>query len=290
MDPNASIHTDLISFGYSESAYIMEEYALHCHNFYEVYYFLSGDADYLVEGINYQPTPGSVLLLSPHAFHGVRVNSTAPYRRYSLHFHPDILLPQRRDFLLRAFLQDKDSVNRPIYFEHTDRFHLLFYLESLESCSRKSKTFQEQMLPICVESLLAQIADMSDSCNSFESEHSQNQINSILFYLNQNLKKPITLDDISEHFFISKHHLNKIFRKATGTTVIDYLLRKRIAYAQMLLFNGVHAKEAAAESGFLDYSSFYRSYVRILGHTPAADRGALPKPHEDSDTNIIYQR
>ena len=59
MDSTAHINTDLVSFGYSESTYVMTDYALHCHNFYEVFYFLSGDADYLVEGVNYQPTPGS---------------------------------------------------------------------------------------------------------------------------------------------------------------------------------------------------------------------------------------
>ena len=54
MDSTAHINTDLVSFGYSESTYVMTDYALHCHNFYEVFYFLSGDADYLVEGVNYQ--------------------------------------------------------------------------------------------------------------------------------------------------------------------------------------------------------------------------------------------
>ena len=187
MDSTAHINTDLVSFGYSESTYVMTDYALHCHNFYEVFYFLSGDADYLVEGVNYQPTPGSVLLLSPHAFHGVRVNSTAPYRRYSLHFHPDLLLPERRDFLLRAFPQIGENAGQPIYFKHTEKFHLLSYLESFESCSRKSNEFQAQMLPICVEALLMQIADMSDSCNAFskQSDTPQTQLSSILFYLNQ---------------------------------------------------------------------------------------------------------
>ena len=147
------------------------------------------------------------------------------------------------------------------------------------------------MLPICVEALLMQIADMSDSCNAFskQSDTPQTQLSSILFYLNQHLKDPVTLDEISDHFFISKHHLNKVFKKATGTTVIDYLLRKRIAYAQMLLFNGYHAKEAAANSGFLDYSSFYRSYVRILGHPPGADRGVLAKPNDSGIGNVTVQ-
>ena len=42
MDSTAHINTDLVSFGYSEStyvAYVMTDYALHCHNFYEVFIF-----------------------------------------------------------------------------------------------------------------------------------------------------------------------------------------------------------------------------------------------------------
>ena len=193
--------------------------------------------------------------------------------------------------MLRAFPQIGENAGQPIYFKHTEKFHLLSYLESFESCSRKSNEFQAQMLPICVEALLMQIADMSDSCNAFskQSDTPQTQLSSILFYLNQHLKDPVTLDEISDHFFISKHHLNKVFKKATGTTVIDYLLRKRIAYAQMLLFNGCHAKEAASDSGFLDYSSFYRSYVRILGHPPGADRGVLAKPNDNVIGNVTVQ-
>lgn len=57
----------------------------------------------------------------------------------------------------------------------------------------------------------------------------------------------------------------------------------------MLLFNGCHAKEAAADSGFLDYSSFYRSYVRILGHPPGADRGVLAKPNDSGIGNVTVQ-
>lgn len=97
-------------------------------------------------------------------------------------------------------------------------------------------------------------------------------ITEILYYLNAHLEDEITLDEISDRFFISKHHLNKVFRKRTGTTVMDYLQRKRISNAQQLLLLGTTAKEAAAKSGFGEYSSFYRAYVRITGHEPSKDR------------------
>ena len=38
-----------------------------------------------------------------------------------------------------------------------------------------------------------------------------------------------------------------------------------------------------------DYSSFYRSYVRILGHPPGADRGVLAKPNDNVIGNVTVQ-
>lgn len=38
MDKQAHVTTEQVSYGYSESEIPTEEYALHCHNFYEVYF------------------------------------------------------------------------------------------------------------------------------------------------------------------------------------------------------------------------------------------------------------
>ena len=58
-----------------------EEYALHCHETFEVYYFISGRVSYLVEGRQYTPLPESMLLLPPNVFHGVRVEGQETYER-----------------------------------------------------------------------------------------------------------------------------------------------------------------------------------------------------------------
>lgn len=276
MDVNARIDTDQVSFGYSISQSVTSDYALHCHNFYEVYFFLEGDVDYLVEGCPYKPTPNSLLLLSPHCFHGVKVNSSRPYRRYSIHFHSGVLSAERRTFLLSAF-SFPDKPVPTIYFEHVDRAGMLYYFEALEDCARKPVSLQNRLLPICVEALLARIVSMSaDFAPQLPHASYTDTVYDILLYLNQHVEDPITLDQLCERFFISKHHLNKVFRRATGTTVFDYLLHKRVILAQELLSGGLSAQEAAVRAGFGEYSSFYRSYRRILGHSPLKDRGALP--------------
>ena len=94
----------------------------------------------------------------------------------------------------------------------------------------------------------------------------------VLAYLNRHFNETITLDDLADRFFISKNHLNRSFRKATGTTIRDYLIGKRVSYVQQLLINGIPATQAATLAGFGDYTAFYRAYVKRFGHAPSHDR------------------
>ncbi len=302
MNPAIRMNNEFVNFGYSESQTTTESYALHCHSSYELYYFLEGDIDYLVEGKRYRPTPGSLLLLSPQVFHGVRINSPKPYKRFSVHFHPDILSGPCKSLLLSVFPSAASPQYREIYFEQAEYFHIQNYLEALEdfavlnaaagsaggSAARSSLAAGElsqekmQLLSIRIEALLSQIYFMSQADRSRAKASSIDTVFRIIEYLNGHLTDNITLDLISERFFISKHHLNKVFRKATGTTVLDYLLHKRVAAAQQLLLRGSGAQEAAFSSGFRDYSAFYRAYTRILGHSPASDQGILQPKHDET--------
>lgn len=276
MEECVHINTDKVCFGYDISCSATEDYTLHCHNFYEVYFFLEGNVDYLVEGQKYIPAPGSLLLLSPHAFHGAKINDTQPYRRFSLHFHPDILSMERRTFLLSAFPVPEKQQRQNIYIEKADQYGLPVYFDALKNCAFLDPKLQEQMLPICIEALLARIISIQEPESHSLRGTDSGTVQDIIWFLNRHMREEINLDLVSERFFISKHHLNKIFRKATGTTVMNYLQYKRVIAAQQLLINGFSAQEAASESGFVDYSSFYRSYMRVLGHAPIRDRGTLP--------------
>lgn len=276
MDECIHIFTDKVCFGYDISHQPTDDFTLHCHNFYEVYYFLEGNVDYLVEGHKYTPTPHSLLLLSPHVFHGAKIIDTRLYRRFSLHFHPDILTPDRRSFLLSVFPSFEKQPGHVLYFENLERTGLSTYFEAIKDCSEQTEKLNEKLLPIAIEALLARIVQICGQKTYIEERKLPDTISQIIWYLNCHLAEDISLDQLADHFYISKHHLNKVFRKATGTTVFDYLLHKRVITAQQLLINGVSAQEACIRSGFSDYSAFYRSYMRILGHSPREDRGVLP--------------
>ena len=57
----------------------MEERMMHSHDNFELYYLLSGDADFLVEATRYHLHPGDLLLMGKGEVHMFRLRSAAPY-------------------------------------------------------------------------------------------------------------------------------------------------------------------------------------------------------------------
>ena len=69
-------------------------------------------------------------------------------------------------------------------------------------------------------------------------------------------------------FFISKHYLCRIFKSATGFSVMEYIIYSRILRARQLLQEGVSVQQAGELSGFSDNSHFIRTFGHLTGTSP----------------------
>lgn len=242
---------------------------LHCHSLYEVVYFEDGDVVYLIEGKEYRPKPYSVLLIGPNVFHGVKIMSTMPYKRYVLHFSEELVPDEIRKDLLSFYGANSGK----IYYENISNFGLREGYEGVFNCRLMPEDIKDMSISIAVQSLLSKLLYMSKTVDNTAPKGNINTaVSDMITYLNENICTPISLDFLSKKFYISKHHLNKVFRKATGTTVGKYINYKRVTQAQQLINKGYSASRAAIESGFGDYSSFYRAYTKLLGHVPSDDK------------------
>lgn len=247
-------------------------FALHCHTTFEVYYFLNGRVSYLVEGKRYEPSPHSILLLAPGTFHGVKIETDEDYERYALHFGGNLLSKDRAQILLSPFTGKEGRGE--IYLERVDSYSIAHYFASLLECGDLGEGLREYLIPIRLEALLSQILRMEHPDGSNEAQGQGETVERIVAYLNRNLADPITLDSLSEQFFLSKNHLNHLFKQATGTTVRNYLIHKRVAAAHSLIRQGCSPAVSARQVGFRDYSAFFKAYKKIIGAAPA---DAMPK-------------
>lgn len=230
---------------------------------YEILYIIRGDIDYRIEGHEYLPAPESILLIAPNMFHGVKINSTQIYHRFSIHFHSDLLDGQSRELLTTPFHQ------RGIYYPQASSYRADHFYQSVLECFDMPKTLQDVAVRSRITALLTQIYSMY-SVGGAQASTPVQQIRQILQYINSCINRPVTLDDLSQRFFISKNHLNVLFRQATGTTINQYVRLKRLALAQKEILAGIPAGKAAESSGFSDYSNFYRAYKAHYGHAPTA--------------------
>ena len=93
----------------------------------------------------------------------------------------------------------------------------------------------------------------------------------ILDYINNHLSDDLTIDNLSERFFISRYHLMHLFKASTGYTVGNYITMKRLFFARAMIQTGTPVTEACYLSGFQNYSTFSRAYKKHF-HTNAKNR------------------
>ena len=234
--------------------------ALHIHDRCEVFYFISGNAQYLVEGSLYPLERGSLLIMRPGEAHCIRFLSGERYERYAVNFPIslfDCFDPQRRllsPYLNRALGQQnhycipdlEDTLHDLAYFEGDDYTRRLLFITRLVAI---------------MESLGQQSAEKPAAAPTVSEK--------LVRYVNDMLCENITVRQLAEHFFLSTSQFSRLFRAATGASPRAYITAKRLILAKELLQRGMGAKKAAEECGFGDYSVFYKAYVKRFGEKPS---------------------
>ena len=90
-------------------------------------------------------------------------------------------------------------------------------------------------------------------------------------FINRHLSDNLSLEILSNHFYLSKSQLNRIFKVGTGTSIWEYILLKRLMGARNLIKSGVGVVKASQQFGFSDYSAFYRAYKKHYNVSPKSD-------------------
>jgi YesN/AraC family two-component response regulator len=246
--------------------------ATHIHDGYELFYFISGDLTYYIEGQAYKLCPNDMILTNSRELHRIEFNSKSCFERKYIHFKPEFISSYQTDeYNLLTYLEKRKlgyfnripakSVLEDGIFDLWDKIEKTTQEDSPENLIMM-KTYFIQML-ITINKI------PSENNNSFVISHKYDQkIVAILEFINKNLNEKITLELLENEFYVNKYYLCHIFKTNTGFTVIEYITYKRIMRAMELLTSGSTALDAAHAVGFGDYSTFYKAFKKITGFSP----------------------
>jgi AraC family transcriptional regulator len=97
-----------------------------------------------------------------------------------------------------------------------------------------------------------------------------NILNDTTDFIERNLYDDLTLDSISENVNITKFHLLRIWKGATGTGLMEYVRRRRIAASLSDLLSPLNTIDFIAEKyGFGSERTFNRVFKEEFNTTPA---------------------
>ena len=270
-DDRYAMKTDTLEVfhNYTDQAVFTE---FHAHDFYEVLFFLSGQVDYAVENRLYALRPGSVVLTDSSELHRTVIGQGGNYERYVLWLRPDCV---RR-------LEAASGTPLSGCFDASARSHCnllrpnaaLFrsMLQRLESLLAPAEDAEARVLRGCaLTELLVFLNQAQRGTVLVPGLHvvSDPKIDELIFYVNQHLAESLPLDDLAEHFYISKYHLSRLFKACMGMPLHQYILNKRLLYAKSLLAAGAGAGDACMGSGFNNYAHFSRAFKTFFGYSPS---------------------
>lgn len=241
------------------------------HHFYEIYFLLQGSIRVIVDELDLNPVLGETLIYPPNCMHRItHTDSTVPYERFYIYLSKEYLSAvSTADY---SFIQELEQLTAGgcCFFRPGE--------EAVRELTEKADEIIEAARDTSPAAVLANRCRMTmylirllgllkESIASTE-DSASSRMNELIRYINQNAAQPLSLDQLEEVFGISKYVLLHEFKDYTGMSVYQYILTRRVILAQQLIQQGAKPNQACEQSGFSDYTSFYRAFKARTGKSP----------------------
>lgn len=242
----------------------------HSHDYFEFYFFVSGNVRIIMESNTYPLSPYTVIIMPPGYMHMASVNyPVAYYERFFLYTTPDYLRKlSSHHFDIAEWVNSLVEQDRLCFHLNPVTFDTCLRIadDIIQSAADDSPSAKH--INHCrTSALLGTLAQFTLE------EHSQPPIPSTLVgklidYINQHLNERLTLNELAEALYISKYYMLHAFKQHTNTSIYNYIQTKRINNAKVLMQSGVSPGDACHLCGFGDYASFYKTFMRKTGVSP----------------------
>ena len=111
-----------------------------------------------------------------------------------------------------------------------------------------------------------------------QKNHEDDPIKQAQVYIENNVQKKISVEELSAKYAIGRRHFERRFKKATTNTPIEYIQRVKIEAAKKQLErSGKNVNEVMYEVGYVDAKAFRSVFKKITGLSPIDYRNKYNK-------------
>ena len=91
-------------------------------------------------------------------------------------------------------------------------------------------------------------------------------------YMDQHLKEPLSVEQLAAQAGFSPYYYCRLFSLYMEMPVMEYLRRRRLAYAAMDICAGKRILDVAMDYGFESHNGFSKAFRKVYGYSPDAYR------------------
>lgn len=270
-DPRQRMKRPDFELQYKRDAYL-RKVELHHHDFYEIYFLITGDVTYTIESKLYKVVPGDILLISPRELHQLHIKTEREiYERYVLWVDPKMVkrLSTRHTDLMCCLDPTCPNYRNQLHMSPEDQRRVYDLIGRLYG-ELQEGGFGGELMPECLlTQLLVEINRIAERVGPEETETRGAQVVSrVVDYIGGHYGEELSLETLADKFYVSKYHLSHEFARVVGTSVHRYIMKKRLLIARQLMAQGVLPSHVWSDVGFGDYTGFYRAFKSEYGVTP----------------------
>lgn len=258
---------------------------LHSHTFYELLYCCNScGAEYLVGSERYRLQRGDIVFVPPGVSHRPLLpeQMAEPYKRYVL-------------WLSQEFMDRYAKLFSHPFTEKQPHASLLrtggtkweslgeVFGNGVQEAERQEDGWEAAVIGNTML-LLTQIKRAADqrSTKTMASEKPE-LLDRIMAYVEKNYAENIAIGDLAKHFFVSSSTVSHLFKQKLGVSFYRYVTQRRLIAAKTLIERGLLLEDVSAQTGFADYSGFYRAFKQEFGISPRQYRSL----QEGSGRNLL---
>lgn len=233
------------------------------HVFYELIYFLGGEAEFISERLRIRPRPETLIVIPKETYHQMVIRGDQQnYCRCVLQFSP---VESRLNMICKN-LTDITIIRGD--------WEIKYLFEKLMTAAQAANAGSELLHAV----LIILLKTLKEKQEITDSGSLQNEIiRQAISYINRNLNQKILIADIAAACNVSASTLSHVFRNEMNIALHRFILKKRLINAHHKILSGQPACTAALECGFRDYSGFYRQYKKAFGVPPSYKEQAQQK-------------
>lgn len=258
---------------------------VHCHDFVEITYIISGDGSHMIDNATMKVKTGDVFFINPGTYHAFISNGSEPLSVINCMLMPELFelsgieldaFPMFVADLVCDLVFSEEVSEKPFLYVQDRHCKIKYsYEHALREYIEKDDGYETVILGDVLQ-ILVYFLRAYEKQHNFASHAKAVQtkyIKQVLNYIHEQYCMKISLKDLSNIALLSPNYLSKIFKEMTGETISQYISNIRIEHAcEMLRDTKKSVDKIAEETGFGDAGNFRRAFRKQMGISPQVYR------------------